>query len=83
MWLDKNDRCNEINKSVKRKHQNFYVGQWVYIKNRNKRTKFKPMYLEQPWIIELYSKSGVVVHNPQLTKRKIRHVDDVKPYVKI
>ena len=37
--------------------------------------------MEEPWIVESFSTSGIVIHNSQLTKRKIRHVDDVKPFI--
>ena len=45
------------------------------------RNKFDPLYYEDPWIVESVEKNGVVVHNAQLSKRKIRHVDDIKPYI--
>ena len=56
------------------------VGQWVYVRNRV-RNKFDPLYCEDPWVIEAVEKNGVTIHNAQLTKRKKRHVDDIKPYI--
>ena len=79
MRTDKSMRCSDINKSIKRKAHDFRVGQWVYVRNRL-RKKFDPLYFEDPWIIESVEKNGVIVHNAQLTKRKIRHIDDVKPF---
>ena len=80
MKRDKHERCSDINKSIKRKPHEFVVGQWVYVRNRV-RNKFDPLYYEDPWIVESVEKNGVVVHNAQLSKRKIRHVDDIKPYI--
>lgn len=83
MIKEKKNRCDEINASVKRKENNFEIGQWVYIRNRNRRSKFQPLFLEEPWIIESLDKVGVTIRNPQLTKTKVRHIDDVKPYFSI
>ena len=80
MKKDKYNRCKEINTSIKRKHHDFQIGQWVHIKN-NKRTKFQPVFLSDPWIVESTTKTGVILHNQQLSYRKRRHVDDIKPYV--
>ena len=71
--------CDEINKSPRRKAHNFLDGQWVYVRNRI-RSKFDPLCYEVSWVIESVAKNGVVVNNAELTKRKIRHVDDIKPY---
>lgn len=79
---DKRERCDNINKSVKRKSHSFSIGQWVYVRNRI-RNKFDPLYYEDPWVIESIEKNGVIVHNAQLSKRKRRHVDDIKPYIKL
>ena len=79
MIKEKKNRCDEINASVKRKENNFEIGQWVYIRNRNRRSKFQPLFLEEPWIIESLDKVGVTIRNPQLTKTKVRHIDDIKP----
>ena len=80
MKRDKNERCTDINNSPKRKSHSFTVGQWVYVRNRV-RNKFDPLYCEDPWVIESVEKNGVTIHNAQLTKRKKRHVDDIKPYI--
>ena len=79
MKRDKSERCIKLNSSVKSKVHDFVVGDWVYVRNRL-RNKFDPLYLEEPWIIESIQKNGVVLHNSQLTKRKTRHMDDIKPY---
>ena len=55
------------------------VVQWVYVKSK-RRTKFQPVFLTDPWIIESVTKTGATVHNRQISKRKIRHVDDIKPH---
>ena len=80
MKEDKNTRCSDINKSIKRRAHSFKTGQWVYVRNRV-RNKFDPLFYEEPWIIESVEKNGVILLNAQLTKRKIRHVDDIKPYI--
>ena len=80
MKIDKNTRCADINQSPKRKAHEFTVGQWVYVRNRV-RNKFDPLYFEDPWVIESVEKNGVILHNAQRNKRKIRHIDDIKPYI--
>ena len=79
MKKDKVVRCDKINESVKRKDQKFEVGQWVLV-SRKQRNKFDPLFLEEPWIIEAVSKTGATVHNPQRTKTKSVHLDDIKLY---
>ena len=37
--------------------------------------------MEDPWIVEKVSSKGITLCNQQMTKRKIRHKDDVKPYM--
>ena len=81
MKKDKNERCEKINSSVKRKDHHFKVGQWVLI-SRKQRRKFDPLHHEEPWIIETLNKTGAKVHNPQKTKSKSLHIDDIKPYVR-
>ena len=81
MKEEKSERCNDINRSIKRKGSQLEIGQWVYVKN-NRRNKFEPKYFKDPWIIEQMNKTGVTLRNQQLTKRKIRHKDDVKPYIR-
>ena len=80
MKNDKIDRCDKINSSVKRKEHTFEVGQWV-LTSRKKRRKFDPLFHEEPWMIEALTKTGATIHNPQRTKRKTVHVDDIKPYI--
>ena len=80
MKVDKDLRCAEINQSQKRKTHDFTVGQWVYVRNRIRR-KFDPLYYEDPWVIESVERNGVMLHNAQRNKRKIRHIDGIKPYI--
>ena len=80
MKVDKNLRCAEINQSQKWKTHDFTVGQWVYVRNRIRR-KFDPLYYEDPWVIESVERNGVILHNAQRNKRKIRDIDDIKPYI--
>ena len=79
MKKDKSNRCDEINISVKRQPHQFKVGQWVYVKSK-RRTKFEPLFHKDPWIIASVTKTGVTIHNQQISQTKIRHVDDIKPY---
>ena len=81
MKKDKVERCHKINSSIRRKDHCFEVGQWVLI-SRKQRRKFDPLYHEEPWIIETLNKTGARVHNPQKTKSKTLHIDDIKPYVR-
>ena len=57
----KNDRCDNINQVAQKKNHNFQIGQSVYIKNHN-RNIFEPLFLEEPWIVESFSTSGIVIH---------------------
>ena len=45
MKSDKHARCDELNKSPKRKAHDFHVGQWVYVRNRL-RNKFDPFFMK-------------------------------------
>ena len=79
MRKDKVERCEKINQSVKRQNQPFEVGQWVLV-SRKQRNKFDPLFHEEPWMIEALTKTGAKIHNPQCTKTKNVHFDDIKPY---
>jgi hypothetical protein len=79
MRKDKSERCGKINESVRRKEQTFEVGQWVLV-SRKQRNKFDPLFHEEPWMIEALTKTGATIHNPQCTKRKTVHIDDIKVY---
>ena len=80
MKKDKSERCDNINKSVKRKEHSFEVGQWVLM-SKHKRNKFDTLYHEEPWMIESLTRTGATIHNPQRTKRRTAHIDDIKLYI--
>ena len=64
-----------INRTKRKKIKS---GQWIHIKNRNRKIKFQSLYLEEPWIIESLAKVGVTIHKPPLSKTKIRHIHEIK-----
>ena len=69
-----------VNSSKYRKKSTFEKGDQVLVRNYNKRSKFDPIFLPEPFIITDINEVEMKITVKQNGKELSRHPDDLKPF---